>query len=72
MMEATLLLVSIAQSFRLRIVPEHQVVPVPGFTLRPKYGMRMKLETRVRGLDSTRASAIRAGAPCCFSDVDRH
>src|SRR5581483_4236027 len=53
MMEATLLLVTIAQRFRLRTVPEHQVVPVPGFTLRPKYGMRMKLESRTRDHSST-------------------
>lgn len=72
MMEATLLLVSIAQGFRLQMAPEHQVVPVPGFTLRPKYGMRMKLERRVRRLDSTRASASPAGAPYCFSDIDGH
>lgn len=45
-MEATLLLVTIAQHFRLRLAPDHPVVPVPGFTLRPKYGMRMTLEAR--------------------------
>jgi cytochrome P450 len=45
-MEATLLLVTIAQRYRLRTVPDHPVVPVPGFTLRPKYGMQMKLELR--------------------------
>ena len=46
MMEATLLLASIAQNFRLRLAPAHPVVPLPGFTLRPKYGIRMKLEAR--------------------------
>ena len=46
MMEATLLLATIAQRFRLRAVPDHHVVPIPSFTLRPKYGLRMTLEAR--------------------------
>jgi cytochrome P450 len=46
MMEATLLLATITQRFRLRSIPGHPVVLVPSFTLRPKYGMRMTLETR--------------------------
>jgi cytochrome P450 len=46
MMEATLLLASIAQRFRFSAVPGHPVVPVPSFTLRPKHGIRMKLVTR--------------------------
>jgi cytochrome P450 len=45
-MEATLLLAAIAQKFQLRLVPGHPVVPLPSFTLRPKYGIRMKLEER--------------------------
>ena len=46
MMEATLLLATIAQSFQFRGMPEHLVVPVPSFTLRPKHGIRMTLEAR--------------------------
>ncbi len=46
MMEATLLLATIAQSFRLCAVPDHPVVPIPSFTLRPKYGVRMTIESR--------------------------
>jgi cytochrome P450 len=46
MMEATLLLATIAQRFRLRTQPDHPVVPIPSFTLRPKYGIRMALEAR--------------------------
>lgn len=46
MMEATLLLATIAQRFRLQLVQDHPIVLVPGFTLRPKYGMRMILESR--------------------------
>jgi cytochrome P450 len=45
MMEATLLLVTIAQQFRLRSLAGHPVVPVPSFTLRPKYGLRMTLHS---------------------------
>jgi cytochrome P450 len=54
MMEATLLLASIAQRFHLRSILDHPVVLVPSFTLRPKYGMRMALETRAAssGLDA--------------------
>lgn len=46
MMEATLLLATIAQQFQLHSVPGHPVVLVPSFTLRPKHGMRMILESR--------------------------
>jgi len=46
MMEATLLLATIAQRFRFRAVPEYPVTPVPSFTLRPKHGIRMTLEAR--------------------------
>jgi cytochrome P450 len=46
MMEATLLLATIAQQFRFRVGPEHAIVPVPSFTLRPKHGMQMKLAAR--------------------------
>lgn len=46
MMEATLLLATIAQRFRLRGLADHPVVLVPSFTLRPKYGMRMTIEAR--------------------------
>jgi cytochrome P450 len=40
-MEAVLLLATIATHFKLRVVEDHPVVPVPSFTLRPKYGIRM-------------------------------
>jgi cytochrome P450 len=45
-MEATLLLATIAQRFRIRLVPGHPVVPMPSITLRPRYGIRGKLEAR--------------------------
>jgi cytochrome P450 len=43
MMEANLLLATIAQKFQLSLVPGHPVTPQPGITLRPKFGMRMSL-----------------------------
>src|SRR5579864_1077476 len=43
-MEANLLLATIAQRFRLTVVPGHPIVPVPSFTLRPKFGLRMTPE----------------------------
>jgi len=46
MMEATLLLATIAQRFRLTLVPGHRVQTAPGVTLRPKYGMQMRVEAR--------------------------
>ncbi|MCU1270480.1 MAG: cytochrome family protein [Acidobacteriaceae bacterium] len=48
MMEATILLATIAQRFRFNTVPEHPVVPIPSFTLRPKYGIKMTIQTRQR------------------------
>jgi cytochrome P450 len=52
MMEATLLLASIAQRFRLRLVEGHRVEPFASITLRPKYGMKMTLEERGPGSSS--------------------
>ncbi|CAN5567616.1 cytochrome P450 [soil metagenome] len=43
-MEATLVLATVAQRYRLSLVPGHPVEPEPSFTLRPRYGMRMTLE----------------------------
>ena len=41
MMEARLILATVAQRYRLKLAPGHQVVPERLFTLRPKYGMKM-------------------------------
>ncbi|MCU1308429.1 MAG: hypothetical protein JWN45_3124 [Acidobacteriaceae bacterium] len=48
MMEATLLLATIAQQFRLHPVPDHSVVLIPSFTLRPKYGIKVTLQRQQR------------------------
>jgi len=45
-MEGVLLLATIAQKWKLKLVPGHKVEPEPLITLRPKFGMRMQLESR--------------------------
>jgi cytochrome P450 len=45
-MEGVLILATISQKWRLRLVPGHRVKPQPLITLRPKYGMRMTVEAR--------------------------
>jgi cytochrome P450 len=45
-MEGILILATIAQLWRPRLVPGHPVEPQPLITLRPKYGMRMIIEGR--------------------------
>ena len=45
-MELMLLVATIAQRYRLRLVPGHPVVPQPLITLRAKYGMRMTVDQR--------------------------
>jgi cytochrome P450 len=45
-MEGVLLLATLAQRFRLRLVPGHRVVPQALITLRPRHGMRMVAEER--------------------------
>ena len=49
LMEATLILATIAQKYRLRLVPGHPVVPLASITLRPRYGVRVFLESRQSG-----------------------
>jgi cytochrome P450 len=46
MMEAQLVLATVAQRFRLRAVPGHVVEPDPILTLRPRSGIRVTLERR--------------------------
>ena len=46
MTEAVLILATLAQKFRLRLVPGHPVEPQALFTLRAKHGIRMTLEPR--------------------------
>jgi cytochrome P450 len=46
LMEAALILATIARKFRLRPVANHPVVPLASITLRPRHGLRVTLERR--------------------------
>jgi cytochrome P450 len=46
MMEATLLLATIAQRFRMRLAPGQRIEPLASITLRPKNGIHVELEER--------------------------
>lgn len=46
MMEARLILATVAQRYRLQVVPGHIVTPEPLVTLRPKHGVLVTLEER--------------------------
>jgi len=45
-MEGVLVLATLAQKCKLKLVPGHRVEPEPLITLRPKYGMRMQVDVR--------------------------
>jgi cytochrome P450 len=45
-MEGSLILATLAQKYKLRLVPGHRVEPQPLITLRPKFGMQMRIEPR--------------------------
>jgi cytochrome P450 len=45
-MEGTLLLATLGQRWKMRLVPGHRVELQPKITLRPKFGMRMVVEKR--------------------------
>ncbi|HEV3203847.1 MAG TPA: cytochrome P450 [Gemmataceae bacterium] len=46
MMEAVLILATMAQKFRVQLVPDHPVEIWPTITLRPKYGIKVVLKKR--------------------------
>ena len=46
LMEATLVLATIAQRYRFRLIEAHPVVPLPSITLRPRHGIRAIVESR--------------------------
>ena len=46
MMEARLILATIAQQYRLELVPGQTIVPQPEVTLSIRDGLRVKLESR--------------------------
>jgi cytochrome P450 len=53
LMEATLILATIARRFRLRLVANHAVVPLASITLRPRHGVRVTLESRRKNAAET-------------------
>jgi cytochrome P450 len=46
LIEATLVLATVAQRYALELIPDHPVVPDPTFTLRPRYGLKVGLRRR--------------------------
>ncbi len=42
-MEAQLVIATVAQHYRLQLVPEHAIDLHPAFTLRPRHGIYMTL-----------------------------
>jgi cytochrome P450 len=46
LMEAALILATIAGKFRMRLKADHPVVPLASITLRPRHGIRVFLESR--------------------------
>jgi cytochrome P450 len=48
-MEATLILATVARKFRLKLVANHPVAPLASITLRPRHGVRVTLEARRKG-----------------------
>jgi cytochrome P450 len=64
LMEAALLLATIAHKFRVRLVPDQQVEPVASITLRPRHGIRVTLEAR----QSAREQTVVASAQSAVAD----
>jgi cytochrome P450 len=52
-MELVLVMSTLAQRWRMRLVPGHPVVPQPAVTLRIKHGLKMTLESRGQGSGAT-------------------
>jgi cytochrome P450 len=53
--EAQLTLATLVQQYRLQLVPGHNADPWPLITLRPRYGMKMRIERRQGHLAALRA-----------------
>ena len=57
MTEAHIILATLAQRYRLRLVPEQRIVPRPLITLRPRHGVRVHIEARAASPSYTRYAA---------------
>jgi cytochrome P450 len=63
MMEATLLLATIAQRYRLRLAGNQHIEPLASITLRPKNGVRVQLQERFPVRIATTTDGTRAHQP---------
>jgi cytochrome P450 len=54
MMEAVLILATIARKYRLTIEPGQTLELLPSVTLRPRHGLRMRIEAQDRPVDPSR------------------
>ena len=57
LMEATLVLTTVAQRFRLMMRPDSKIVPLASITLRPKNGVPIRLESRRGRAENTEPQA---------------
>jgi cytochrome P450 len=64
LMEATLILTTIARKFRLRLVADYPVVPLASITLRPRHGVRVRLESR----EKKEAASLSNGRQAAVAD----
>jgi cytochrome P450 len=46
LMEAALVLATVAQRYRFTVLPDHAVVPLASITLRPRHGLHVRVEER--------------------------
>jgi cytochrome P450 len=68
LMETTLILATVAQKYRLCLVPDHPVVPLASITLRPRYGVRVMLESRPGSAAKRLPQAIRPATEAMTAD----
>jgi cytochrome P450 len=68
LMETALILATVAQKYRLRLVPDHPVVPLASITLRPRYGVRVMLEVRQGSSAKRLPHAVRPGTQAMTAD----
>jgi cytochrome P450 len=59
LMEATLVLATVAQRFWFSLIPGHEVTPLASLTLRPRYGLHVEIHSRVRPAKQTLDSGNR-------------
>jgi cytochrome P450 len=67
MMEATLLLATIAQRFRMRLAPNQRIEPLASITLRPKNGIRAELQERATSRITPGAASKNAPTNAAFA-----